>query len=66
MKSKTILAAGIVRDIEFNSASSADLYLNKLRYNLVAYKILDSLNRSDGTVILRILTSYNNNDLIEL
>lgn len=66
MKTKTILAAGIVRDIEFSSHFVADGYLNALRFKYFDFKILDRCDRSDGTVIVRILTPYNSSDLIEL
>ena len=63
---KTILAAGIVRDIEFSSHFVAEGYLDSLCSKYYDFKILDRYDRSDGTVILRILTQYNDCDLIEL
>lgn len=66
MKTRTILAAGIVRDIEFCSKYVADTYLNVLPTKVLNYEVLDRFDRTDGTVIVRLLTPYNNNDLIEL
>ena len=66
MKTKTILAAGIVRDIEFCNKYAAESYLKVLPSKVFDYKILDRFDRSDGTVIVRILTPYNCCDLIQL
>lgn len=66
MKTKLILAAGIVRDIEFCSKYVADTYLKVLPSKVFDFKVLDRFDRTDGTVIIRILTPYNNCDLIEL
>lgn len=63
---KRLLAAGIVRDIEFPSQGALDLYVASLAGKWVEYKILDILNRPDGSVIIRILQQYNNADLIQL
>lgn len=66
MKTKTILAAGIVRDIEFCNKYYADTYLKVLPSKVFDYKLIERFDRSDGTVIVRVLTPYNNSDLIEL
>lgn len=66
MKVKKILAAGIVRDIEFCSKYYADTYLKLLPGKVFDFKLLDRFERSNGTVIIRIVTPYNNSHLIEL
>ena len=65
-KVKQILAAGIVRDILFDSPDSADLYLYRLVHRGFTFKVLQSCRFYDGTVILRVLQRYNDYDLIEL
>ena len=64
--SKNLLAGGIVRDLEFDSMESLDLYLYKLQHDKKQHKILDRYDRTDGTVIIRILGQYNNSPLIQL
>ena len=66
MRNKTLLAAGVVRDIEFRSSDVFDLYLYDLDHKKVVYKVLDSYVRADGSMIVRILQQYNNADLIQL
>lgn len=63
---KKLLAAGIVRDIEFVSQYALDLYLNYNQSKWSDFKILDQFTRSDGSVVIRLLTPYNNTELIEL
>ena len=62
--SKRLLAAGIVRDLEFDSQYECDSYINRMSWKL--FKILDSFTRADGSVVVRLLTQYNDTDLIEL
>lgn len=66
MRNMELLAAGIVRDILFRSADHLDLYLYALDHKKHDYVILDKRNRSDGSVIIRIVTQYNYNELIQL
>lgn len=66
MKTKIILAAGIVRDIEFSSRFAVDHYLNAMQSKWYDFKILDRFDLSDGRVIIRLLTPYNCCDLIQL
>ena len=66
MRYKTLLAAGIVRDIEFRSSEIFDLYLDALDHKNVVYKVLDTYVRPDGSMIVRILQQHNNSDLIQL
>lgn len=66
MTSKRLLAAGYLRDIEFDCQDSLDLYLYALDHKCLQYRILDKYVRSDGSIIIRILQQYNNADLIQL
>lgn len=66
MVSKKLLAAGIVRDIEFVSLYALDVYLEYNKNKWSAFKILDKFTRDDGSVVIRLLTPYNNTELIEL
>lgn len=66
VKQKELLAAGIVRDIQFRSKDVFDLYLYNLDHREVNYKVLDTFVRDDGSMIVRILQQYNNVDLIQL
>ena len=64
--SKKLLAAGIVRDIEFISQYALDTYINHNQSKWSDFKILDQFTRADGSVVIRLLTPYNNTELIEL
>ena len=63
---KRLLAAGIVRDIEFVSQYALDVFLNSNHSKWYDFKILDQFTRADGSVVIRLLTPYNNTRLIEL
>lgn len=63
---KEILAAGILRDIRFDSPMHADLYLYDLDHRGINYRCLESERCPDGTVILRMLQQYNDCDLIQV
>lgn len=66
LRTKEILAAGIVRDIQFCSKYALDVYLYGLDQNKITYQILEQFNREDGSVIIRIVQQYNQSPLIEL
>lgn len=63
---KRLLAAGIVRDLEFDSAESLEIYIYFLDRKKLQYKILDKFTRDDGSIIIRIVCQYNSADLIRL
>lgn len=63
---KCLLAAGIVRDYEFLTREHLDLYLYELDHRKVVYQVLETFERPDKTVIVRIVQQYNNTDLIQL
>ena len=64
--SRKLLAAGIVRDIEFVSQYALDIYLECNKNKWSDFKILVKYTRSDGSVVIRLLTPYNCTELIEL
>lgn len=61
-----LLAAGIVRDFIFDCQDSLDVYLSVLQLRKISYEILDQLLRDDGRVIVRIVSQYNDVELIQL
>lgn len=66
MPTKQLLAAGIVRDIQFRNKDAFDLYLYKLEHDKKVYQVLDTYVRKDGSIIVRILQQYNSSELIRL
>lgn len=64
--SKVVRASGLVRDIDFEPSGRLTQYLSALDRAGIAYKILDRFDRADGSVVVRIVSQYNHNDLIEL
>ena len=66
MKRKTLLAGGILRDIEFLTKFDYEIFIDTLNRQHRHYEILDKLDRPSGSVIVRILTQYNAADLIQL
>lgn len=66
MKRKTLLAGGILRDIEFLTKLDFEIFIDTLKRQRRDYQILDKYDRPSGSVIVRILTPYNTSDLIEL
>lgn len=65
-KTKELLAAGIVRDLQFCSEYALDVYLYGLDHREVVYKVLETFPRQDGSVICRIVQQYNDSPLIQL
>ena len=61
-----LLAAGIVRDLQFASMADLDLYLARLDGRKINYRVLQTFERYDGSVIIRIVQQYNDSDLIQL
>ena len=66
LKTKEVLAAGIVRDIEFISHYAMEVYLSGLDQRKVTYKVLKTFERNDGVTRIRIIQQYNNSPLINL
>lgn len=63
---RTILAAGIVRDIKFPTVEDVERYLEKLELDSTEYCELERYHCSDGQWIIRIVTKYSLLPLIEL
>lgn len=63
---KCLLAADIVRDYEFLSMDHLEVYLYSLYLRNIVYKVLETFERPDRTVLVRIVQQYNNADLIKL
>ena len=66
MQRKTLLAAGIVRDIQFRTVEDMETYLDGMTSKKQKYKVLETYEREDRTVIIRIVTQYNQHELIKL
>ena len=64
MKKKELLAGGIVRDFLFWNEDAYNEYLEKLAYRGQEYEVLEREPSKNGTVLARIVTQYNNADLI--
>lgn len=63
---KRLLAAGIVRDLEFDSRDRLYLYLYELEHRSIQFQLLRTNTRPDGTLIVRIVQQYNQADLIKI
>ena len=63
MKRKKLLAAGIIRDFRFKNKEEYQKYLTWIRGK---YEVIEMVEKMDGTVLARILTQYNNTELIQL
>lgn len=64
--SKKLLAAGIVRDFEFDCMESLELYLQRLKQESIAHTVIETYERSDGSVVSRILSQFGNYSLVQL
>ena len=65
-RTKELLAAGYVRDILFRSGEDLKNYILKLENRKQEYRILEQMDREDGSVIIRILQQHNTAPLIQL
>lgn len=63
---KRVLAAGIVKDLHFDSQAEMELYLYFLKHRKVEYQVLEVFLPEDGSAFLRIILQYNNSDFIKL
>ena len=59
-RAKEVLAGGYIRDLLFRKDIDCQAYIHELDRRNVEYRILDSMAREDGSVIIRILQQYNN------
>ena len=62
---KRIIAAGIVRVLEFDRADAAEAYLVDLAWKKIRYQVNYREDLEDGRVLMNITTAYNNSALIE-
>lgn len=63
MRTREILAGGLVRDIWFMNEDELQKYIDKIPTDV---KVLDKSFRADGSRIIRLLTPYNSAPLIQL
>ena len=66
MFKKELLATGTVRDIKFADKLELTIYLHRLERDHKNFKVLETYERPDGTVLARIVQAYNDSPLIEL
>ena len=65
-KRRELLAAGIVRDFRFCNEQEYDVYIYSLKKKQTEHKVLEKVERPDGSVLARIVQEYNTAPLIEL
>ena len=63
---KELLAGGIIRDLLFQSPEDMETYLDKLEDRKQQYKVVETYERQDRSVIIRIISQYNNAPLIRV
>lgn len=63
---RELLAAGILRDMKFRCMDDLEVYLYGLDHRRINYKVIETFERPDQTVLVRIVQQYNNADLIKL
>lgn len=66
MAKASILAAGIVRDVLFASIDDLDRFIEKLDFNGINYCEVERRHGPNGMWVLRVVTQYNNCELVEL
>lgn len=64
--SKKLLAAGIVKDYLFDTVEEMENYIDKLKADYKESKVLETYERSDRSVIIRVSVQYNSTPLIQL
>ena len=64
--SKRVLAAGIVRDFEFDCMEQLEIYLYQLQRRCISYKVIETYERCDNSVVVRILMQFGNYRLVDL
>lgn len=63
---KTLLAACLIRDFRFSFVGSYRAWLNKMDSGYLSFHILESRYGRDGSVLVRVASSYNNSEFLEL
>ena len=62
---KRVIAADIVRTLEFNRLASYYAYINGLEHKKIRYKVNWKEDLPDGRIWTNITTAYNDSPLIE-
>lgn len=62
---KKVIAAAIIRVLEFDNIREMYVYIGKLRERGQIHKVIYHHEQKDGKIWLRIATSYNNSPLID-
>ena len=60
MKSKEILAIGVIRDIHFRDVLASSSFFDALHG---VYRVLDLISLGDGGIIYRVVTEFDMNPL---
>lgn len=63
---KQLLAGCLVRDFRFSSVGSYHAWLKKMDSSPSAYQILESRHGANGSVLVRVASSYNTSNFLEL
>lgn len=63
---KKLLAATYVRDILFETVEDMEAYLDNLERRKQQHKVLETFERRDRSVIIRIMQQYNDSPMIQL
>ena len=63
---KSVLAACLIRDFWFSSVGSYQAWYAKMDHSPVIFDILESRFASDGSVLVRVASSYNNSRFLDL
>ena len=64
--SKKLLAAGLVRDLEFDKPFDCWIYLFDLDKRGVRYQLIEKCRLDGGRVLLRLIQAYNDSEIIQL
>lgn len=63
---KQLLAGCLIRDFRFSSVGSYRAWIKKIGGSLAVYQILESRHGANGSVLVRVASSYNASNFLEL
>lgn len=63
---KQLLAGCLIRDFRFSSVGSYRAWLKKMDSSFSVYQILESRYGENGSVLVRVASSYNASNFLEL
>lgn len=63
---KQLLAACLIRDFRFSSVGSYRAWLKKMDSSMSVWQILESRYGANGSVLVRVASSYNASNFLEL